>query len=433
MADVLATTFEQMIRDHRLMTVDTPWADEIVFPYYEGLSIRNLSHTVVRLLDGKPPAGRFGTSPLDGRLWEHYWGQVKRVVLFISDGLGWRLLNEIMAEDDEVAQIVADLTGGGTLTPITSIVPSTTAAAMPAIWTGSGSAGTGMVGTCLFLREFNTLVSMLYYRPESGKHRAEVLEEWGFDFEHFIPLETLGETLTARQIPAYLLLHKDLVGTGLSRVMHRGIQHMSRHITYTDLWINLRDLLRETRGKRCFVNIYWGAVDGVSHMYGNVTEQLVIEVRRQLADLRDVLAADGVADGRTLFMLAADHGHAPVNAVEDVRDHAGLIDALRCRLAGERRFGILYLRCGMRQQIMDHVRAQLADQALCLVPSDALAAGLYGPESPAPETAARLGDLALISRLGVAVTDRPPHHLPTSMHGGLSDREMLVPLLMRAL
>jgi hypothetical protein len=45
----LAAALEQAILEHRLMPISSAWADEIVFPYYDGLSIRNLAHTVVRL------------------------------------------------------------------------------------------------------------------------------------------------------------------------------------------------------------------------------------------------------------------------------------------------------------------------------------------------------------------------------------------------
>lgn len=435
MADTLAAAFEQTILAHRPMAVDAAWADEMVFPYYDGLSIRNLAHTAVRLLDGKAPADFWGSAPLDPRLWEHLWGQAKRVVLFLSDGLGWQLLREIMAEDPATAQIVADLTGeGGSLTPVTSIAPSTTAAALPAIWAGTGAAATGMVGTTVFLREFGTLASLLHYWPETGRHRSEVLEEWGLDFETFMPRLTVGETLAARNIPTYLLLQKDLYGSGLSRLMHRGIRRAARHYGYTDLWIGLRDLLHETRGKRCFVNIYWGAVDAISHLYGTVTEQSIAEVRRQLADLRDTLAADGVSDGRTLFMLAADHGHTPVPDVVNLSDHPVILDALRCGPGGEGRFAYLYLRHGARPVVVDYVAAHLGDKLAAILPEDALAAGLFGPEPPHPETAARLSDLILVAREDVVIVTRPVGPLSSiSRHGGLCAREMLVPLLIRVL
>ena len=433
MSSPLAAEFERRIRDYRLMDIDAPWADEIVFPYYHGLSIINLAHTVIRLLDSKVPASGLGSSPLDARLWESLTN-IRRVVLFITDGLGWRLLQDLIAEDAATAQVVADLTGDGTLTPITSIAPSTTAAALPAIWSGAGPAATGMVGTQLFLREFGVLASMLHYFPLKGRHRNEVLEDWGLDFDTFLPLETLGEALKARNIRSFLLLQKGLYGSGLSRIMHRGIKHVVRHSGYTDLWVELRNLLHKTRRNRCFVNIYWSAVDGVSHLHGTVSEQTITEIRRQLTDLRDTLAAKGVGDGRTLFMLAADHGHTPVPEFVDINDHPALAAAQRCGVGGEGRFAHMYLRHDYRQPTIDYLRAQVGNRVAPLVPSEALAAGLFGPEPPYHETGPRLGDLSLICREGVCIGDYPRHsNSSVSRHGGLSDREMLVPLLMRVL
>lgn len=426
-------TFEQMIRARRTMDIDAPWAGEIVFPYYDGLSIRNLAHTVVRLLDGRADTGRIGSAPLDGRLWEHLQGDIRRVVLFITDGLGWQLLQEIMAEDPDTAQVVADLTGDGTLTPITSIAPSTTAAALPCIWTGASPAATGMVGTVLLLREFGTLASMLHYRPMVGQHRSDVLEDWGMDFETFLPPNTLAEALRSQRVPTYLLLQSGLQNSGLSRLMHRGVKKMIRHAGYTDLWIELRELLRHTRRKRCFVNIYWNAVDSVSHLYGAATEQSITEVRRQLADLRDVLSAERVGEGRTLFMLAADHGHIPITSATSLPDHPALLDALRVNPGGEDRFTYLYLRGDQQAAVAEYVRAHLGDSVAVVDPAAALRAGLFGPETPYRETAPRLGDLTLIARSGHAVSMRTGPGGPVSRHGGLSAREMLVPLLMRTL
>lgn len=428
----LAETLEQTIRAHRIMAIDAAWAGEIVFPYYQGLSIRNLAHTVVRLLDRRADTGRIGSSPLDARLWSHYRDDIRRVVLFLTDGLGWRLLQEIIAEDPATAQVVADLQGSGTLTPITSIAPSTTAAALPCIWTGAGPSATGMVGTELFLREFGTLASMLHFWPRSGRHRADVLEAWGLDFDTFLPPGTLADALRTQRIPTYLLLQKDLLGSGLSRLMHRGVKNAVRHVGYTDLWIELRELLRGTRRKHCFVNIYWNAVDSVSHLYGTVTEQSVTEVRRQLSDLRDALLTGGAGDERTLFMLAADHGHTPITDTIALPDHAPIVDAQRAGLGGEARFAHLYLRADYRATVAAYVRERMSDRLAVVDPAAALEAGLYSPDAPYRETGARLGDLTLIARDGVVVSERArPGNGPVSRHGGLSEREMLVPLLIR--
>lgn len=430
----LAADLERLILSHRPLALDVPWAKEIVFPYYAGLSIRNLAHTVVRLIGGPDVSGPLGQSPLDARLWAHLRERVRRVVLFVTDGLGWQLLQTLLAEDSGVAQIVADLVGEGTLTPLTSVVPSTTAVALPSLWTGAGPAATGMVGTRLLLREFGVLASLLHFRPLAGKHRNEVLEEWGLDFATFLPVETVAEALAARGVPTWVLLQKDLCGTGLSRVIHRGVRQVIRHVSYTDLWIELRNLLHTTRRNRCFISVYWGAVDGISHLFGTVTEQTITEVRRQLEDLRTVLLGNGVGDRRTLFMLVADHGHAPVPNYLDVNQHPLVLEALRCGPGGEGRFAHLYLRHDYREAVRAYLAERLSQQVATLLPADALAAGLYGPEAPYRETGPRLGDLTVVAREGLTFGEGPHSgNNSISRHGGLSAREMLVPLLMRML
>ncbi len=434
MTTALAAELEQTILAHRPLDMDAPWADEIVFPHYAGLSIRNLAHTVVRLIGGAESGGRLGESPLDGRLWAPFAGQVRRVVLFVTDGLGWLLLGEIMAEDAATAQVVADLVGEGTLTPLTSIAPSTTAAALPCLWSGAGPAATGIVGTRALLREFGVMANLLHFRPMAGKHRNEVLEEWGLNLGAFLPVETVAEALGAREVPTYVLLQKDLYGSGLSRVMHRGVKRVARHYGYTDLWIELRNLLHATRRNRCFISAYWGAIDGVSHLFGSVTEQAVAEARCQLRELRDVLLGPGVGDRRTLFMLVADHGHSPVQEHLDLSAHPPLAEALRCGLGGEGRFAHVYLRHDYRAGVCDYLRERLGDRIAALDPAEALRAGLFGPETPHAETGPRLGDLTLVAREGAVIDDRPRQGAAlASRHGGLSAREMLVPLAMRML
>jgi hypothetical protein len=133
-------------------------------------------------------------------------------------------------------------------------------------------------------------------------------------------------------------------------------------------------------------------------------------------------------------MLAADHGHTPVPDYINLADHPPLAEALRCGPGGEGRFAYLYLRYDYRDQVIEYLNSTLADRVTTLIPTDALRAGLFGPEAPYRESGPRLGDLGVVLRRGVALGNRPlPSTAAVSRHGGLSEREMLVPLIMRVL
>ena len=56
-----AAALEARLRANRLLTPPAAWADELVYPAYDGLSLRNIPHTVAALLGAPLP----GSSPLD--------------------------------------------------------------------------------------------------------------------------------------------------------------------------------------------------------------------------------------------------------------------------------------------------------------------------------------------------------------------------------
>lgn len=86
MTTALADALEARIRANRLLDLPVPWAGELVFPHYGGLSIYNLAQSVAQVLGVELPPG----APLDEAVWggSSPVGQVDRVVMFLSDGIG---------------------------------------------------------------------------------------------------------------------------------------------------------------------------------------------------------------------------------------------------------------------------------------------------------------------------------------------------------
>lgn len=430
----LADDLESRIRGNRLMDLGVDWQDELVFPAYDGLSLMNIPNTIAILLD----AGDEAAPGLDAAIWggDLIAGTVDRVVLMISDGLGYLWLKHLIETDDTVATAVDFLTDGRGPLPLTSVVPSTTAVALPTLWTGASPAAHGMVGTKLFLRELSMLVDMLSLRPVKGVHHAGVIADWGVSPEGFIPVQTLGERLSGAGVPGYLLLPKGLGGSGLSRIMHRGITSMESYYGDSDIWLRVRDMLSQTANQRCFVNIYLPTVDGLSHLYGADARYIENEVRHQLTGLQDVLADTALHDGRTLFLLVADHGHHDarnwVNLAED-EAAAPIYRAMRGLVGAESRFGYLYLQHALYRQAVDTLRTAFADCFAAIDAPAALAAGLFGPGKAYTETIHRLGDLIVLGRLNWRLIDPVISKSHISVHGGLSDWEMLIPFLWKRL
>ncbi len=427
-----AAELESRIRAVRLLDLPAEWENELVYPNNDGLSLENIPHTIARLLGAPLP----GNSPLDEAVWggEKPPENISRVVVFLTDGLGYKWLLEMMDEDDDLRADVGEVSEGRGPVPLTSVSPSTTVSALATLWTGANPAAHGIMGTVMYLHELSVLGNMLGFNPATGKHPPGALAAWGLDPQKLVPTPGLAAMFAESGVSTHSLLPKHFINSGLSLVLHRGVTRHHPHTGGSDFWLRLRDVLRETAGQRCFVSTYWPAVDALSHLYGAKSEYVRHEIKDQFARLREVLADDSVHDGQTLVLVMADHGHYDVRESigmgEDERS-APIANALRCGMGGEKRFAYAYLRDGHRQAVTDAIESHFADCLTWVDGETALKSGLFGAGQAYAETPHRIGDLILIPRLGCAVREAAIDFPMVSAHGGLSDWEMLTPLLWR--
>lgn len=425
-----AERIENTIRACRLFDLSIPWNGEIIYPHYTGLSIINVMQSIL---------GWFGvrvTHPLDRSVFDRRFQSdaIQRIVVYLTDGLGYRLLSQLVEEDAELRDIIATLTEGRGFVPLTSTAPSTTAVALPTLWTAHFPATHGMLGTMMYIPDFTTLGNMLAYMPAFGQHKPGAFVEWGADPEGFVPVKTVAEQLGSVGVSTHLLLDKGMMGSGLSRMMHRGVQdeHRYVHAGTHDIWMRLHDVLSRTAGQRCYVNVYWPVVDTLSHLYGAQSTYVKNEIKYQMRELRTVLASDRVRDGQTLVLIFADHGHydAPteINLNTDQRIRP-IRDAMRGAFGGDARFAQLYLRAGKVHPVINVLNQDFQNDLAWIEPEAALQSGLFGTGDVHPQVMARLGDLIIIARQGIRLSDTLRPKKAVSIHGGLSDWEMLVPFM----
>jgi hypothetical protein len=428
-----AATLESNIRANRLLSPPTPWADELIFPSYDGLSLRNVPHSVAALL-GAPLAD---STPLDERVWgdDLPASQFDRVVVFLMDGMGYLHLQKLINEDETIHQSVTDLTNGRGPIPLTSVAPSSTAIALTSLWTGGTPAQTGLLGTTMHLREYSMIGSMLAFSPLPGRHGRDALVNMGMTPETFVPQAGVAVHLAKQGIPTYQVQDKMLMGSGLSRILHRGVERPYVHTSYSDMPLRLHDALAETRGQRAYIGVYWPGVDSIAHLYGAHTRYTHQEIKTKLAMLRDLLNDPAVQDGRTLVMIVADHGEYDAPNTIDIATEPlarPIYEASAHGLSGDHRLGLLHLREGQAARVKATIDEHFSHALTYFDSADAIAAGFYGPGPHAPGTQHRAGDLIIVPRQGWLIADTSVGELKlVSWHGGLSEWEMIVPLLWR--
>lgn len=396
-----------------------------VVPRYDGRSIANIAATLGAMWH--VPVGTL--PPLVSELWEPLVGDgVDRVLFLLLDAVGWHRMRQALAQDEATATWLER--AGAVVEPITSVFPSTTAAALTTIWTGTSPAGHGMVGYTLWLREFGLVAQMIELQA-AHKGVAGSLLDAGLDPESFVPAPSLAQQLSAAGIPLVVLIGADIHGSGLSRLHFRGTEQVIPYAGLGDCLSILRALLEGMGDKRALVAAYWPSFDTLSHLHGPDVVHWDAEWHVVTTALRDVLLRElsPAARRRTLVIITADHGH---NTVREERlvlleRHPELAATLLIEPTGDSRAPYLHVRDGRRAEARAYVEEHLGEAFHVLDAEEALRAGLWGPDTPMPEAPFRVGDLVLLAHDGYALDSRPRSTPLKGRHGGLLPDEALVP------
>jgi len=415
---------ERLLTDRQIPDL-LPVAEGWVLPHYEGLSIANLPATIAALLGTNLP-GALPTLP--EQIWSGWLPGLRRVVLVILDALGYRMLQRMSATGE--GQAFSVLAEAGRLIPITSVFPSTTDAALVSMSTGRPPAEHSWLAYTMYLRELGVAANAILLSP-AWTRRTDELLEWGLDLSSLIPVPRLAERLASVDVKTCAVFYAGFRNTGFSTMLYEGVIERRGHLHGSDFWVQLRQILAETRGSRAFITAYWSGLDTLAHAYGPETEHCEAEFHtldHLLA--RQFLECISAADQEgTLLLITADHGqiHVPPEQILNADQDPELSQHLMVPVMGESRAAFIHPRPGRSKAIRDRLETSYPNWFVVRDSVEVLESGLLG-KPIADETYARAGELMVLPRGTRALQHTVPSVSLVGRHGGLSREEMLVPL-----
>jgi hypothetical protein len=180
------------------------------------------------------------------------------------------------------------------------------------------------------------------------------------------------------------------------------------------------------------VYAYYSELDSLAHAHGIGSDEVGEELERIDAGFGRFLGE--IAGTDTLVIFTADHGFVDTrpDTVVDLDDHPELAAMLAVPLCGEPRVAYCYVKPGAADAFEHYVERRLAHCTTLARSRDLLADGWFGPGAAHPRLAERIGDHMLIMKDGWAVRDHVPgerRHVQIGVHGGPTEEEMLVPLV----
>ncbi len=325
-------------------------------------------------------------------------------VVLLVDGLGADLL-DTHADD---APYLASLRGR---VPLTSTVPSTTAAGLTSLGTGQPPGRHGVVGyTCRIPGTLSLLNALTW------DDRVDPVA-WQ-------PYTTVFGRMREAGAVATVVSRSAFVGSGLTLVSQRGADYVGADSAWER--IDCVAEVAETPGSLTYT--YDSRLDHTGHEHGCESSDWLKALGRvddETQALREALPAG------TGLVVTGDHGMLDVPDGErfDADTLPGLRDGV-VLLGGEARFRHLWTAAGATDEVVGTWREVLGGCAWVVTREEAEAADWFGPVDAAVRP--RIGEVLVASRGRSAVVASRQFPVETTMrgfHGSLTPAEMYVPLL----
>jgi hypothetical protein len=325
-------------------------------------------------------------------------------VVVLVDGMG----HELLAEHRPQAPYLHSLLGQD---PATCGVPSTTATSLTSLGTALTPGQHGLVG-------FTSRV------PETGELLNSLFWDKPVDPLQWQPNPTAFARLEAAGVHTSVVSKREFEGSGLTRCGQRG----AAYVGADDVSERIAGAVAAAGRRPSVTYVYDGDLDWHGHRAGVDSQRW----RAQLRDIdEDVQELRDTLDPEVRIVVVADHGMVDSTAESrfDVDSVAELRDGVSL-LGGEARFRHVYCRGGAVEDVAATWRGVLGPRATVLTRDEAIERGWFGDVVPGVRL--RLGDVVVAAHDDVALFSSRDFAYETTLvglHGSLTAREMLVPVL----
>ena len=379
-----------------------------MLPNYAGGSLVNLMASIVAGCGGKARHGELAALPsAELRL-------ARNVVLLIVDGLGDRYL----ARRGAGGELARRRRGA-----LTSVFPSTTASAITTTYTACTPLEHGLTGWYTYFGEAGCVAAALPFRSRGD---LALLSARGVGTADIYSAPPMFPSLAVR---SFIVSYQDIIDSDYNRRHCQGAER--RAYRTLDELVDAVEAAVKSGPERKLVYAYWPEYDAISHRHGS-------ESREAFACFSELDRAFGELCGRlsgteSIVLATADHGFIDVAREECLELPPELLAMLRFPLCGERR--VAYCHVHAPAEFRRRAQDWLGSRGGARPSRELVDEGWFGPGTPHPRLAERVGDVALVMNGRYTVKDwlpGEPRHLHIGNHGGTSEDEMTIPLIVES-
>jgi predicted AlkP superfamily pyrophosphatase or phosphodiesterase len=402
--------------------------DDWITPDYDGYCFSNIPSTLLNHFNVKSSGPQIPEKTFHVQL-----NGSEKVVLLLIDGLGYTSWLRHFQETkflEKVSEI-------GSVTPLTSVFPSTTAASLNTLTSGLTPQEHGLPEWFVYFKELDMTLQSLPLLQVSGI-KGKRFNVNDVDPSILFKGETIYQALRRDGVKSFSLIPAEFVDSPYSGLSSFGSKRIG-YMDIEDLFTKIRTLNEDNEGP-IYTYAYVGSLDGVGHEYGPLSKEFRDELYRIDAIMYNEFFkfSEKVASDMSLI-VTADHGQ--IDTPHEKTMYLNELPAFREMLrvssnmgyiapTGSPRDVYLHLRKNLVDDCEKYLKQKLEGKADILRTIDAIELGLFGRGYPSQEFLDRIGDILILPRenrtIWFQVVSGVLFDMP-GLHGGLSREEVLIP------
>lgn len=401
---------------------------DFIYPFYKGNCISNIPGTILDLFGIKAER----KLPID-----HFTdvGNVNKVVLLVLDGFGYSQFLHYYKD----TEFLSDLAEKGNVFPLTSVFPSQTTNALTTLNTGLTPQEHGLFEYYLYLKEVDSIVSTLSFNPLGSKILNELVDK-GFEPKLLYDGSTLQNKLRSEGVKTFVHIYTGYAYSNYSRIIFDG-STIVPNLKSSDLVVNLRKTLEKEKDSAYFF-VHLSNLDTISHEYGPEsieygTELSIISyiLNRELVEKIDCKTAK-----ETLFLVTSDHGGVDINPQNTtyINEFPEVVENFKIGRNGKQIFPtgsardvFLHIKEEKLAETIDLLNQKIGGKARILETNEAVNKGMFGLGDINKNFLDRAGNCLILPYDNETIWFEHTKGRRLSLlghHGGLNEKEMLVPL-----
>jgi predicted AlkP superfamily pyrophosphatase or phosphodiesterase len=339
----------------------------------------------------------------------------KNIVLIIFDGLGY----EYIKKKGKGTVFDKYLKGN-----MTSVFPSTTAAAITSFYTGTAPKQHAYTGWFMLLKELGVVATILPFTPRYG---GVTFSNEGYKKTDVLSVKAFTEKINVK---SFLITKNEISRSDYTKTTSK----KSRIIPYSDFndfFIKIAKTIKSDK-KRKYIQGYCPDFDSISHEYGiksKKAENCFFAIEKGIAKL-----IKNIEGTNTTLIITADHGLLDTTKQRTiyVEKHPRLKECLTLPLCGDARVAYCYVHPDKTKQFEKYVKTKLKYCCNLYKSKDLIKMNYFGLFKEDKRLIDRIGDYTIIMKYNYCILDKilnKKRHYLIGHHSGRSKDEMLVPLI----